>query len=170
MVGQSRVDQVITEFTLALLEGTGWYQPDYTMVDGTTWGEGDGCGFYDGPCVARGGVPRFDEYCAPLTQKGCSFNARGKAFCGSFPGAVMTDPNLPAVWDYWGNKTVVGYKFNDNCPVYNFYANTDCEDTQSSVNSIVGEVFGHSSRCFTGTLTTSSRIPVQGGYCFQSQV
>ena len=170
MVGASRVDQVITEFDLAMLEGTGWYQPDYSMGESFTWGSGDGCGFYNGPCVTQGGVPLYDEYCAPLTQRGCAYNARGKGFCGSFPGYVLVDSTLPNYLDYWGNKTVVGYKFSDNCPIYNYYANSDCEDPNSKAGGITGEVFSPSSRCFSGNLVKSSVIPTQRGYCFNVTV
>ena len=171
MIASSRPDQVISEFVLAVLEGSGWYKPDYSMAEKMTWGKGKGCGFYDGPCVDKGGMSKFSEYCTPLTQKGCSFNHRGKAFCGSFPGYVNRNANLPASWDYWGNKTSVGYLFNDNCPVYNYYAYSDCENVNSKAGATLAEEsFGPSSRCFAGTLTTKSTVPARGGYCFNSKV
>jgi len=39
MTANDIVDARISEFTLALLEGTGWYEVDYDMADPFTWGK-----------------------------------------------------------------------------------------------------------------------------------
>lgn len=44
-------DARISEFTLAFLEGTGWYDVDYTMAEPFNWGRNQGCTFHDGPCL-----------------------------------------------------------------------------------------------------------------------
>ena len=51
MTASSIKDSRITEFSLALLEGTGWYQVDYTLAENVTYGKNKGCSFLDGLCM-----------------------------------------------------------------------------------------------------------------------
>ena len=61
MCAQSRTNTKITSFTLALLESTGWYIPDYGLRQESTWGKGKGCDFLSLTCKRS---PRFDEFCS----------------------------------------------------------------------------------------------------------
>lgn len=45
-------DTVMSVFTFALLESSGWYLPDYSMAQHFNWGKGDGCGIILGECSA----------------------------------------------------------------------------------------------------------------------
>ena len=40
----------ISEFALAMLEGSGWYAVDYNYAEPYFFGEGEGCGFLMGSC------------------------------------------------------------------------------------------------------------------------
>mmetsp|Transcript_39949 Transcript_39949/g.35662 ORF Transcript_39949/g.35662 Transcript_39949/m.35662 type:complete len:96 (-) Transcript_39949:838-1125(-) len=47
-------DARISKFTLAFLEGTGWYIVNYSMAEPFYWGKDQGCDFYNGPCLEDG--------------------------------------------------------------------------------------------------------------------
>lgn len=40
-------DGVISEFTFALLEDSGWYKPEYKYAEKIFWGKGQGCDFWN---------------------------------------------------------------------------------------------------------------------------
>jgi leishmanolysin-like peptidase len=46
MVADAGVEDVVySEFSLAYLEDTNWYQADYSYATPMVWGKGKGCGF-----------------------------------------------------------------------------------------------------------------------------
>jgi len=49
-INTHRVNQ-LTEFTMYLLESTGWYKFDHDMVGVSLAGRGSGCGYVNEPCV-----------------------------------------------------------------------------------------------------------------------
>lgn len=150
MTASSITEPVISEFTLALLEGTGWYQVNYNMTEPFNWGRGEGCTFLDGPCVATNGTPNFFEFCNDDVEKACSFTSRGIGFCATGNNA-----------DYFAN----------GCPYYMSSPVFDCEDPTNEVSATLsGEVYGPSSRCFTGTLVDSFYSSSYGAYCFTTSV
>jgi len=57
-------------------------------------------------------------------------------------------------FNYYGNLSVVGDKFADNCPYFHAsIRNSDCFDSDSRTsNSLEIEEFGLDSRCFAGDL------------------
>jgi len=170
MTASRITDARISEFTLALLEGTGWYLPDYTMAEAMTYGKGRGCNFITGSCMDKTTFEaNFEEFCSPLMEVGCSWTYRGGAKCGAF--RLNTQSTLKSGTDWWGNKTIMFDTYADNCPTYQLYGNTDCEDTNDAYSSRVsGTYFGYGSRCFVGTLSNSGSALSQGSYCFKSTV
>lgn len=150
MTANLSAESVISEFTLALLESTGWYKPNYNMTEPFNWGRGEGCQFVDGPCVNRQGVSNFEEFCDPVDNIACTFTARGIGYCGV---GVAIDP------------------FADNCPYYTFLPPFDCENPGNQIASLlVGEFYGESSRCYTATLAQSADEVIKGAYCFPTNV
>ncbi len=45
MTASAILDMRVSEFSLALLEGTGWYKVNYDLADKMTWGKNKGCDF-----------------------------------------------------------------------------------------------------------------------------
>mmetsp|Transcript_37905 Transcript_37905/g.33924 ORF Transcript_37905/g.33924 Transcript_37905/m.33924 type:complete len:267 (-) Transcript_37905:1031-1831(-) len=77
-------DARMSAFTLAFLEGTGWYTPDYDMAEPMNWGKNQGCEFYEGPCISGSGPSsEFDEFCVPMEQVGCTWTRAAQAYCGA---------------------------------------------------------------------------------------
>ena len=168
MTANAILDSRVTEFTLALLEGTGWYQVDYNMAEPFEWGRNQGCPFLDQPCMNSGTIqPNFDEFCTPLTAEGCTFTSRAVALCGS-SSQIVVDPNLPPPENYWGNDTTVIDDFSDNCPYFIGIPNADCEDPANKITGYLPEEFyGFGSRCITGNLAPQGFIqPNLVGFCF----
>lgn len=170
MTATTVTDPVVSEFTLALLEGTGWYQVDYSKAEAFSWGKNEGCGFLDGPCVDKYAQPRFDEFCGRLSHISCSFSARSVAICGTI-WSLQTDPTIDPSTDYWHNQTVVLDPFVDNCPYYIGFSFSDCENTKNQKNAFVAEEkYSANSRCFDGTLRTTTSKRRHLGFCFPTQV
>jgi len=159
----------ISEFTLALLEGTGWYKVNYELVDRMTYGKNAGCAFLDTKCVDSETLkPNFKEFCSPLGSEGIAWTGKGFGACGT--KEMKQDDNLIDSFDYWGNKTVVDDPFADNCPTVEPVALNDCEYTYAQNENRLSndENYKERSRAFLGTLFYSSTPePLSlGGYCF----
>jgi len=124
----------LSEFTLAALEGSGWYSPDYNYAEPYHFGAGQGCGFVTGSCSSANS--RFDEFCSSNEERGCSYTGRGGGKCRS-------DAN------------------SDGCKFYNPSINFDCENPsawKSAGRLASAQVFGRTagSKCFGGTLADYS--------------
>ena len=161
-------DVKFTEFTLALLEGTGWYEADYTYAEAITYGKNRGCDFLDAPCVdISTETSAFPEFCSPLTAIQPYWTRRGVGVCGA--QTLTTSNSLDSNWNYWQNDTVVSDAYSDNCPNVRIYTNIDCEDSslQSSALLEDQESYGYGSKGFIGTLS-SGKSPLSSvyGYCF----
>jgi hypothetical protein len=175
-------DRRISQFTLALLEGTGWYKVNYDLAEPLTWGKNEGCAFLDTKCIDPVTLkPNFKDFCSPLSTQAVSWNKRGAGFCGQpYPDQILQeeDPALIAAFDYWGNKTIVEDEYSDNCPYYyvphrgvilTFPQEFDCEN----VNYLQWgrlpdyEYRGPGSKAFMGTLTQWRKARAYGGYCFK---
>jgi len=160
-------DQRITEFFLALLEGSGWYSIDYDMAEPLSWGKGKGCSFLTSKCVKSDKTSAFpDSFCMPLGEDGCTFGNRGYGVCGTT--LPLTNSELPSDYNYYGDNKIVLDQFADNCPYFTDYSNAACGDSSNSPINLPGkEYFGSGSSCFTGTLMSGS---VNKPYCFKKTV
>lgn len=46
-------DPRVSEFTLAMLEASGWYHVNYEMAEPLSWGRNEGCNFFNMPCYDK---------------------------------------------------------------------------------------------------------------------
>lgn len=171
MTASTIQDARVSQFSLALLEGTGWYQANYSMAEPMTYGQGKGCDFLNTPCISKTtNQPAFAEFCSPLTTAGCSWTGRGAGSCGA--STIKTSSSLNSAVDYWNNKTVVNDAFSDNCPTFSIYSNIDCEDsTLQTTSTLPGyEFYGMGGKCFVGNLYTPGATISTTGYCFKPTV
>lgn len=142
MVSSSNYGRRVSEFTLAVLEGTGWYVPNYEYAEPFFFGQGQGCSFLSSTCS---GTPKFDEYCTG-SNRGCTLYGRGGGSC-------VTSSLL------------------ENCKAYRQVDQYDCDNDSGSryasrLSSL--QVFGRGSesKCFTGTLNTKS-AGSSTSFCFK---
>ena len=167
MTSSDITDSRVTEFTLALLEGTGWYKVNYEVAEPFIWGKGKGCDFIYKDCInPLTKAPAFEEFCSPLASKGCTFSGRAQGYCGAT--RIITDPKLNPEIDYWNNQTVTFDPFADNCPYVMDYANADCENpAYSYIGKVSAEKFGKGSKCFTGNFLKSKPAKSTQPYCLK---
>jgi hypothetical protein len=133
----------VTEFSLALLEGSGWYLPDYSYAEPYFYGKGQGCGFVTGKCSSSSS--QFDEFCVGTTR-GCAPHGRGGGKCSS--DSIM-----------------------DGCKFYRPDEDYDCENPDGEDNARLPslQVFGRGagSKCFTGDLNTRTSTNGRTSFCFR---
>lgn len=132
----------VSEFSLGMIEASGWYLVDYTYAEPYYYAQNQGCSFLNSACTNSGNV--FNEFCTG-SSKGCSFMGDVGGFCNS--GSNMD-----------GCRYVIP---NDNY---------SCENTAALSNARLpaAEAYGldAGSKCFTGTLyTRSSTTP--NSFCFK---
>ena len=132
--------QSYSQFTLALLEGSGWYVPDYDYADPYWLGQGNGCNFLFGKCSSN----YFDEWCSG-SSRSCTPMGRGGGRCGS---------DLRS----------------GGCRFVHSNVNYDCENPSAkNYARLPGlQSFGRTanSKCFSGTLSSSSSAS-QSSFCFK---
>jgi len=135
------IQMQFSQFTLALLESTGWYVPDYSWADPYFWGQGEGCNFLTGSCSA-----------SQYPTEWCSSSARACALTGRGGGSCSSDTR------------------SDNCKWIHPQQTWDCDnvnaDSYARLPSL--QAFGRSagSKCFEGTLNTKS-AGSQTTFCFK---
>ena len=160
-----------SNFTLAFLEGTGWYKANYSIADPVYWGKNEGCDFYEGPCMSENPpLPNYKSFCSGVTTIGCSASRRYGAHCGNT--IIQTAADLITEFDYWGNKTTTADTFGDNCPYFDYDLDKNCEDPSLQFKAALpDETFAVGSRCFMGSLSTSSRARnEQTNFCLKTTV
>jgi len=132
----------VSEFSLGLMEATGWFAPDYDYAEPFYWGQGQGCGFITQKCSST--KASFHEFCTG-SSRGCSDVGRSGGSCSSdtlTDGCRYQKPNL----------------------------NYDCEnpnaDSYARLPSL--QVFGRGvgSKCFSGNLNTKSSSSTTS-FCFK---
>ncbi|CAA0106358.1 Uncharacterised protein [BD1-7 clade bacterium] len=165
--GPSRLSSV----TLALLEDSGWYQPDYSRADALFHGKGQGCAFLTGTSPQE--FP-FD-FCSSVSDNGCLPDATHRGICQIFEtSGDVTSP----VFQHFGNSTELGPEVSEFFPfraepfdltgtLASVGFHHACTDPRGStfVNRNIGETWGESSRCFTGVDPNSG---ARTGLCYES--
>jgi hypothetical protein len=130
----------MSEFSLALLESTGWYVPDYSYADEFHFGKGQGCNFLTGSCSSSS----FSEWCSG-SARSCTNTGRGGGTCSSDTRS-------------------------DGCKFIHPSVSYDCENPNADSYARLPALqsFGRTagSKCFEGTLSSSSGAS-QSTYCFK---
>ena len=135
--------QSFSQFTLALLEGSGWYVANYSMADPYFFGQGQGCDFLFNDCTATNFT--YSDFCKG-SSKACTVPGRGAGFCQSDIRS-------------------------DNCRINFGKVDYDCEnenyDDVARLPTL--ETFGRNSggKCFEGTLSAKSTGTSAATFCFK---
>jgi len=131
----------ISEFTLALLEGSGWYVPNYEYAEPFFFGQGQGCGFIT---ATSNTASKFDEYCTGSNRQ-CSNSGIGSGNC-------ITDPNTN------------GLRYVN--PIEDEICDNSNGENFARLPSLQVYGRGAGSKCFSGTLNTKhSDSPTT--FCFR---
>lgn len=135
----------ISEFSLAMLEGSGWYDVDYSYAEPFYYGQGQGCSFLNYKCSSSSS--KFDEYCTG-SSRGCAPHGRGGGRCQSDPNSIM-----------------------DSCRFYMPDEDYDCDNSDGADNARLPDlqVFGRGagSKCFSGDLNSRRSSNGRTSFCFK---
>lgn len=135
------VQMQYSQFTLAMLESSGWYVADYSYADPFFFGQGQGCNFLTGSC-SPSAFP--EEFCSG-SGRSCDNVGRGGGVCS-------TDSK------------------SDNCKWIHPESSYDCESPEASSFARLPDLqaFGRGSgaKCFEGTLN-SRGAGSQTTFCFK---
>jgi len=131
-----------SQFSLGLLEASGWFVVDYSYAEPFFYGKGQGCTFVTGKCSTTSS--QFEEFCVG-SSRGCSPNGRGGGSCQSD-------------------------SISDGCKYYYPSEDNDCENDNGGdyARFPTLETYGRAagSRCFTGNLNSrNSNSPTS--FCFK---
>jgi len=132
----------ISEFSLALLEGSGWYVPDYSYAEPYFFGQGQGCSFISGSCSKN--ENSFEEYCTGKSR-GCSPQGNSGGKCFSDPSANGCKYLLPNI---------------------NYHCENPNGGSFARLPQLQAFGKGEESKCFTGTLNTK-QTKDQTSFCFK---
>eukprot|EP00579_Thalassiosira_antarctica_P000623 CAMPEP_0201866140 /NCGR_PEP_ID=MMETSP0902-20130614/819_1 /ASSEMBLY_ACC=CAM_ASM_000551 /TAXON_ID=420261 /ORGANISM="Thalassiosira antarctica, Strain CCMP982" /LENGTH=766 /DNA_ID=CAMNT_0048391049 /DNA_START=19 /DNA_END=2317 /DNA_ORIENTATION=- len=91
--------QYVTALTLALLEDSGWYRPNYKVAQNSPFALGAGCDFLEDQCIQKGAVPKWAQgtFCDSATSIGCTPDKNLVAYCD----ISKWDANLPSGYQYF---------------------------------------------------------------------
>ena len=134
MTSQMTGKPVFSQFTLALMQDSGWYMVDMTKAEPLTWGKGQGCSFYDYSCDTK-----YPEFCkAPLSS-----NISTSYYCST---------------DYTSINYCYASTFADACYIKEYMSGLQCNSNQTFIQTSAYETVGQDSRCFQ-TYSNSRSLP-----------
>ena len=114
-------EQVISEFTLAVLEDLGYYKPNYYTGGLMRFGKHKGCDFLNNKCVDKSTKtinPKFDnEFYDTISPFGiessCTSGRQSRVYNAWYRAGE--DP-IPEFYQYFG-PNIIGYEPADYCPI-----------------------------------------------------
>lgn len=159
MTASLSMNPVLSRITLALLEDSGWYKPDYNYAGQLKWGQGWGCSFATDSCcgwVKTSRKQRVDPapFCNNRDQgrEGCVDQRMRIGEC-----VIKEYPHqLPQEYQYIGRFKGGTQSIFDYCPIYyaleyrGYQVGRSCVDPEhapASTENYALEVHGPGSRC-----------------------
>ena len=181
-------EQVISEFTLAVLEDLGYYQANYYTGGLMQFGRNKGCEFLYNKCVDKAthkiNETFENEFFDTISgfksiEASCSSGRQSRAYKAWYQAS-----DLPELYQYFLNTEIVGYQPADYCPVFQKFTEEEelsyfaghCSIVRSlgygtqiqygnSINptsgnllDYTGESFTEHSFCYLSSLSTNNEI------------
>ena len=124
-------EQVISEFTLALLEDSGYYKANYYTGGLMRFGKHKGCDFVFNKCINNGEVDSkfkneffFEIYDnVVIEDTSCSSGRQSRTY-----HSLSVYSNIPEEFQYYRIKIIGGYYPADYCPVSRGERSTESEN------------------------------------------
>ena len=163
-------EQVISEFTLALLEDSGWYQVNYYTGGLMRFGKNQGCDFINKDCLKYKSfiyeVNFKNEFCDPSINwvPSCSSGRQSRSYCSTELNEI--DPDYQRFGNYRGRPNTDYCFINDfypseenlahyvgNCKKgegnygSNILYNNNIKESNSHIPESFGEKYGNNSFC-----------------------
>lgn len=170
---QSHVEgNIVSPFTLALFEDTGWYRANYSQASRMIWGQKAGCGFLNNKCVDpvshKALVSPPNTFCDTAGAQSCTYDLRAVGFCSM----STYSSSLPQPFQYFADPTRGGsLAAADFCPIFRGYANRKCSDVTENKGAqsqkLRGFQFSANSFCAKSSLIDHDYSPTLGYNCFE---
>ncbi|PRP78713.1 leishmanolysin-like peptidase [Planoprotostelium fungivorum] len=168
MVGVIQDHPVISRFTMAFFQDSGWYMSNFSLAGALQWGAGLGCSFVQQYCTQS--WPSTLYLCGAKSAAGCNYDRTSTSGCYIAPVNPKPDGyNYPAFAD-----GMYGDPYADYCPYYVPVDKGDCTVLQNgittgAVTGTRGVKYGFYSRCYMNSLLQNSlsSADTQPG-CYQS--
>ena len=122
-------EQVISEFTLALLEDSGYYKPNYYTGGLMQYGKNKGCEFLNSKCINNNKVIFKNEFFNNIfnhyLDPGCSSGRQSRAYHSLYN--YEDYGGIPEEYQYFSDNNLGGRGSADYCPVSeeNYYEARD---------------------------------------------
>jgi len=145
MTGSASSAPVLSNVTLALLEDSGWYFPNYEFGERLVWGENLGCDFVQAKC--ENGWPKEEAagyFCTEKDKEGCTYDRTARGLCSIKQYSMLPEQYQHLPLPNEGGTVVLA----DYCPFVRAYSNGLCSDTSMQKSYIYGDEPGKDSKCF----------------------
>eukprot|EP01084_Bolivina_argentea_P279140 477178_1 len=120
-----------TEFTLALMEDSGWYLPKFEYAEPFAFGKDAGCSYFSDDCVNKASHDsNFPKYfCDGVNNNGCNANYMASGTCYYYSWG-----SIPSEFQYFSDAQHGGNYKSEFCPWIQPYSNGICvvEDSSST--------------------------------------
>lgn len=84
MTASSGYGNEVSEAIMKMLEGTGWYSPDYTFAEPFIYGKNAGCNYMTDDCIDKTTkTANYDTFCDVLGGTKCTFDHKGFGVCNT---------------------------------------------------------------------------------------
>ena len=113
-------EQVISEFTLALLEDTGYYKANYYTGGLMRYGKNKGCEFLNEKCIVNQNTNKLFEnefYDFYNTNSKLQFSCSSGRLSRAYFHIGQSSDKIPSSYQYFKDTTIGGYSKADYCPV-----------------------------------------------------
>ena len=114
-------EQIISEFTLAVLEDSGFYQANYYTGGLMRFGKNKGCDFLNLKCVINGTVnPKFkNEYFDSINNEDFEPSCSSGRQSRTYKYLITYNFTIPEEYQYFNSSKIGGRIASDFCPVFN---------------------------------------------------
>ena len=180
-------EQVISEFTLAVLEDSGYYKANYYTGGLMRYGKHKGCKFLTDRCVDSNHKinPEFEnEFYDTISdghsiESSCSSGRQSRTY-----NAWWLNYPVPKIYQYFENENITGYEPADYCPVpikfdeeekksyfvghcsikgsghygSKIYSGYKYDPTSASTQKDTGETFSDHSYCYLSSISKNELI------------
>ena len=116
-------EQVISEFTLALLEDTGFYKANYYTGGLMQFGKNKGCEFLYSKCINNGNINQkfsnefFDKIKNQFNNVGIDTSCSSGRQSRTYHFLYHYNNGIPQDYQYFSNPNIGGFSSVDYCPV-----------------------------------------------------
>jgi len=143
----------VSQFTLALLEDSGWYKANWTNGVQLLWGKKTGCSMFTSRCEDWNFQNLDGYFCKVANEPTCTYNYRGKGYC-----AISTYNARLQYYEHLSDPTQGGTDNQmDYCPFAYRYSNGQCTNAnQPASDRYPFEYWGGNSGCFDSNVVTPS--------------